>query len=256
MPAIARATAAAFLLLVQPGCARAAAPEERAVGADPKAGELAARPAAVTATGKTGLSTIDNPGGRSGLLYVPASYRSEKPAPLVVMLHGAGGTAQHSIDLARRHADRLGFIVYAPTSAAATWDIISGRSYGPDVATIDRALGAVFAGYAIDPKRVAVAGFSDGASYALSLGLTNGGLFTDIIAFSPGFMAPGEAKGRPEIFISHGIADRVLPIDVCSRRIVPLLKRAGYGVDYREFAGGHSVPPDLARAAFDRFGGG
>lgn len=27
---------------------------------------------------------------------------------------------------------------------------------------------------------------------------------------------------------------------------------AGYDVDYREFPGGHSVPADLARAAFDR----
>jgi phospholipase/carboxylesterase len=247
-------SAAALLLLAQAGCGLAAAPEEQKVRS-PAAGRLAARPQAVTAVGKTGLRTIDIPGGRSGLLYVPASYRSQKPAPLVVMLHGAGGSARHSVDLARPDADRLGFILYAPSSSAATWDIIAGRAFGPDVAPIDRALGTVFAGYAVDPKRVAVAGFSDGASYALSLGLTNGRLFTDILAFSPGFMAPGEAEGRPNIFISHGTADRVLPIDVCSRRIVPLLKRAGYKVDYREFSGGHKVPPDLARAAFDSFAG-
>ena len=66
-------------------------------------------------------------------------------------------------------------------------------------------------------------------------------------------MAPARTKGRPEIFISHGVADRVLPIDMCSRRIVPQLKRAGYAVDYREFAGGHVVPAELAVAAFDRF---
>jgi phospholipase/carboxylesterase len=35
---------------------------------------------------------------------------------------------------------------------------------------------------------VALGGFSDGASYALSLDLTNGDLFASLIAFSPGFI--------------------------------------------------------------------
>ena len=58
-----------------------------------------------------------------------------------------------------------------------------------------------------------------GASYALSVGLTNGDLFSDILAFSPGFMAPAVRHGAPNIFISHGTQDTVLPIDRCSRRI-------------------------------------
>jgi len=53
---------------------------------------------------------------------------------------------------------------------------------------------------------VAIQGFSDGASYALSLGLTNGDLFTHVIAFSPGFAAPAEQRGRPRIYVSHGVA--------------------------------------------------
>jgi phospholipase/carboxylesterase len=98
---------------------------------------------------------------------------------------------------------------------------------------------------------MAVGGFSDGASYALSLGLVNGSLFRHVIAFSPGFMDPPTTSGKPAIFVSHGTADRVLPIDKCSRRIVPLLKSAGYKVDYREFEGGHTVPPELAKAAYE-----
>ncbi len=245
--------AAALLLLVAQAACIPAMPEERAVRADPAAGQLGARPQRPSRAGETGLRTIDNPGGRSGLLYVPPGYRAERPAPLVVVLHGAGGSGQHSIELARADADRLGLILFAPSSAGPSWDIISGRAYGPDVRAIDRALEQVFAGYAVDPERVAVAGFSDGASYALSLGLANGALFTDILAFSPGFMAPARREGAPQIFISHGVRDQVLPIEICSRRIVPQLKRAGYEVDYREFPGGHSVPQELARAAFDGF---
>lgn len=57
---------------------------------------------------------------------------------------------------------------------------------GPDLKYIAAALAYVFKGYNIDRKRMAVAGFSDGATYALSLGLEGGGLFGHIIAFSPG----------------------------------------------------------------------
>jgi phospholipase/carboxylesterase len=95
---------------------------------------------------------------------------------------------------------------------------------GPDIAFIDRALAQTFNRYAIDPSKVAIAGFSDGASYALSVGLTNGDLFTHVIAFSPGFMAPGAQVGRARLFISHGKTDNVLPIDHCSRVIVPQLQ--------------------------------
>jgi len=34
----------------------------------------------------------------------------------------------------------------------------------------------------------------------------------------------------------------VLPIDRTSRAIVPLLRNAGYTVEFREFTGGHAVP--------------
>jgi predicted esterase len=101
---------------------------------------------------------------------------------------------------------------------------------------------------------MAVAGFSDGASYALSLGVANGDLFTHIIAFSPGFLAPASRNGQPRIFVSHGVKDGVLPIDSCSRKIVPRLKHAGYEVRYREFDGPHTVPPEVAREALDWFG--
>lgn len=219
---------------------------------DAAAGELSARPVAgVTGVGAKGLQPLDL-GASSALLYVPETFPADRPAPLVVMLHGAGGNARHSLDLARAHADRHGFILLAPGSVAATWDIISGRRYGPDVRAIDAALARVFADHAIDPARIAIAGFSDGASYALSLGLANGDLFRHVIAFSPGFMVPTRQQGRPRIFISHGIADRVLPIDVCSRKLAPRLKGGSYDLDYREFAGGHVVPEDLADAAFER----
>ncbi|MCU0494779.1 MAG: hypothetical protein MUD01_24595 [Chloroflexaceae bacterium] len=189
---------------------------------------------------------------RDTLLYVPKNYTGQQPAPLAVMLHGAGGEAQHAIALLQPLADAAGLLLLAPASRGRTWDIIVS-DYGPDVAQLDQGLAEVFSRFAIDSAHVAVGGFSDGASYGLSLGLMNGDLFSHILAFSPGFMAPIGQKGQPGVFISHGTHDTVLPIDRCSRRIVPQLKAAGYRVNYHEFDGPHTVPESIARQALAWF---
>ncbi|HYG48228.1 MAG TPA: PHB depolymerase family esterase [Allosphingosinicella sp.] len=219
--------------------------------ADACGGELSARvPAApVAGRGETGLRLLKQQGA---LLYVPSGYRPGRAMPLLVMLHGAGGDARHSMLLAGDHAERLGFLVIAPKSRAATWDVVSGRRYGPDVSALDSALREVFEAYSVDPARVAVAGFSDGATYALALGRANGKLFSHVFAFAPGFLAPARKQGKPRIFISHGKSDRVLPIDDTGRRVVHDLTEAGYRVTYEEFPGGHEVPRRLAQRFFER----
>ena len=170
------------------------------------------------------------------------------------MLHGAGGAARGGLELLLELAEVNEMLVLAPASTDATWDVLI-EDFGPDVVAIDRALAQVFAGYAVDSRRLAIGGFSDGASYALSLGLANGDLFSHIIGFSPGFMAPPALVGRPLIYVSHGVHDQVLPIDRCSRRIVPSLQRQGYDVLYHEFDGPHTIPADIRAEAVDWLNG-
>ncbi|HEY9696282.1 MAG TPA: alpha/beta hydrolase-fold protein [Trichocoleus sp.] len=215
-------------------------------------GRLQARPLQPSESGSPGLHPLNLAGQRDGLLYVPTSYRANQPVPLLVMLHGAGGDAEGGLRIVRQLADDFKTIVLAVDSRDRTWDVIVGR-YGPDIAFVDQALAQTFTQYAIDPNQVAIGGFSDGASYALSVGITNGDLFGHILAFSPGFMAPAAQVGEPRIFISHGQKDRVLPIDRCSRRIVPQLKRAGYDVLYQEFDGPHTVPAAIAHEGMTWF---
>jgi phospholipase/carboxylesterase len=185
-------------------------------------------------------------------LHVPRTVR--EPAPLLVALHGAGGRGARTLEHMRAGADAAGAILVAPDSYGHTWDVIVDE-LGPDVKRIDAQLATVFDVFAIDAGRVAVSGFSDGASYALTLGLVNGDLFTHVIAFSPGFMAPPSQTGVPRIFLSHGTRDEVLPIDRCSRRLAPRLQGAGYPVVYREFDGGHTVPAGVAEEAMTWFAG-
>lgn len=192
-------------------------------------------------------------GDRDGVLIVPKAYRPDVPAPLAVMLHGAGGSARRVAALFAV-ADELGVVVLAPDSRGGTWDSIRG-SFGPDIDFLNRALAHTFDRVSVDRGRLAIGGFSDGASYGLSVGLASGDLFTHILACSPGFVSPGVVNGRPLVFVSHGTADRVLPIASTSRRIVPLLEKSSYRVTYREFDGPHAVPPAIAREALSWFTG-
>jgi phospholipase/carboxylesterase len=220
--------------------------------ADPSLrGYLSARPRAVAGPPlPAGAHALGLDGARDAFLSIPSGYTPEQPAPFVLALHGAGHNGRAFLDLWRPHADSHGVILLAPDSRGRTWDVLLG-GFGPDVRFLDRALSAAFARCSVDTAHVAIEGFSDGASYALSLGVGNGELFTQIIANSPGFMHPAAQIGRPLIYIDHGTEDQVLPIDHCSRRLVPALRSAGYDVTYEEFAGGHRIPPEIAERCLD-----
>lgn len=218
-------------------------------------GRLTARPQSTisNAVFKTGLQPLHLDTGKDAVLYVPQQYSPDKPAALALMLHGAGGNADHGMSLLRQYADEGNIILLAPPSRAGSWDIITNRAFGTDVLFIDQALKLVFEQFTINPEHLAIGGFSDGASYALCLGLTNGDLFTHILAFSPGFAYTSEPTGKPAVFISHGVDDQVLPINPCSRRIVPQLKNQGLQVNYLEFNGRHEIPKNIPKSAVNWF---
>jgi phospholipase/carboxylesterase len=216
---------------------------------DHAAGRIAARPGPPRPDAPwplpPGLHPLGMGGGRDGLLRVP-SAAAPGPLPLIVMLHGATGDAARALRRIAPIADAA--LVVLPDSLGRSWDVLDG-GYGPDIARIEAVLVRILADWPVDARRIAVAGFSDGASYALSLALMNGDLFTHCLAFSPGFVAPMRLEGKPRLFLSHGTADPVLNIDLCTRRLVPKLRQAGYPLIVREFEGGHEVPEAIAVTA-------
>src|SRR4030095_4819862 len=201
-------------------------------------GRLSARPRTEVKPGALNL-------GGDVIVQLPKTP-TNNPLPLLVFLHGAGQNNEEMIEYIGQAADEAGIALVVPNSRDQTWDAIRG-SFGPDVTFLNQMLERVFEVMPVDPNRLAIGGFSDGATYALSLGLINGDLFSRIAAFSPGFVVAGTAHGKPKIFISHGSSDHILPIGRTSRRIVPDLQDRGYEVTFREFDGDHEVPPAVAR---------
>jgi phospholipase/carboxylesterase len=181
---------------------------------------------------------------RDAILSIPKTT-SQTNLPLLVMLHGATQSADDMFWYLGSTHEEAGVVVLAPNARDTTWDAIGG-SFGLDVEFINRALSQTFDMVAIDPTRIAVGGFSDGASYALGLGLTNGDLFSRVVAFSPGFIVDNQPNGKPRLFISHGTHDHILPIDSCGRRVAAELKGRGYEVTFREFEGDHEIPAAIA----------
>jgi predicted esterase len=163
-------------------------------------------------------------------------------------LHGAGGSPGSGLEAFSAARNLPGLVLVAPAAKGSTWSaLFSDRDV--DLESVDLAVTEVWARCPLDRKRLALGGFSDGATYALTLGVANGDLFPAIIALSPGGILAGTTRGRPRIFVSHGTEDGVLPIAGASDRIVPKLREAGYDVTYRRFRGGHVVAQETSVAA-------
>ncbi len=184
-----------------------------------------------------GLHQVEVGGVRPALLRVPAG----EPTGLAMLFHGAGGGPEGALDLLAGRADAAGLLVLAPASVGRTWDLIAGP-VGPDLQQCAALLAEVLSGWPVRYADRLVGGFSDGASYALSVGLGNGEMFSFAAGFSPGFLTATARQGRPRVFVSHGTADAVLPIERCGRPVVRQLRELGYDVTYDEFADGHLVP--------------
>jgi phospholipase/carboxylesterase len=172
--------------------------------------------------------------------------------PLLVVMHGAGGAAENWQSYWAR-AEAQGMIVLAPDARSYTWDLVYA-GFGRDVAFLDQALMHTFERCRVDRARIALGGFSDGASYALSLGVANGDLFSHLIAYSPGFYVPGRPiTGEPRVFVSHGTSDSILPYSRTSTMLVPELEAAGYDVTFVSFDGDHGVPAAISETAIAWF---
>ncbi|WP_051661302.1 esterase [Bosea sp. 117] len=217
------------------------------------AGRLGFRHAAPTKPplppGRHDLGLFDQ---RDYVLVVPEGIDPAKPTPLMVLFHGGGGSAEKIMPIMKRHAETRGFLLLVPQSLFPTWDIVIAGN-GPDRERLDIGLAEVASRFTLDPARLAFAGHSDGGSYSLSTGLSNGRFVTHVLAFSAGFMTVLAQEGAPRVFVAHGTKDTQTPIDTAGRSHARKLRAAGYDLVYLEYDGPHASQPLMVQVGVDFF---
>ena len=216
------------------------------LGSGPAPVAIQTAPAAPAQVLRPGVTRLTN----AALAYRPAQLA--EPAAVVVLLHGAGDKADRFLKEFTKFADERGNLLLALESKAISWPRRAQEvSRGPDAANFDAALAALSARTPVDPSRIVLLGFSDGASHALSFGLARPKTFRAIVAMSPGYaFAPRRPDPTQPIFIAHGRRDTVLPA-ANVREIIKGLEGAGYRPEVRWFNGGHRIDPKLLREALD-----
>jgi len=207
---------------------------------------LTARPGPGGTSCKPGTYTLRLGQWQTAVMKVTSGGAGARP--LLLALHGAGGSPDDGLWAFRAALSSPGMVLVAPQAQSRVWNPL----YGPDLNTIDRALQRAFARCRVDPRRIAVGGFSDGAGNALTLGLVNGDLFRAVMALAPGALIAEKPVGKPRVFVAHGRSDTTIPIRA-SDAIVRELRAARYRVTYRKFPGGHEVPDPISKAAVSWF---
>jgi predicted esterase len=214
----------------------------------------------IDASAVTGSVTVER-GESRGYLLTPSVLEPGASYPLVVVLHGAGRQDEMLARAYASEADRRRAFFFVLRSLRPTWDLIAGGD-GEDLDFLGWALAWIDSRYPTDASRRALVGYSDGASYALAVGLSNPRAFAAVMGWAAGFLAidahnlaPDDP--RPRVLLEHGTQDQIFPFDQVAVPLRDALGRLGYDVTFRVDEGGiHWPSPEFQTAALDWFLGG
>jgi len=173
---------------------------------------------------------------RTYTVYIPAAYDGQRPAAVVIMLHGAGATGAGVIGETAwdRKAEQHGFLAVFPDAMrpdpaappaflanTPLWNDGSGRGQAflrdvDDVKFLDCLVADLAKKYAIDPQAVFLTGFSNGASLAFRAAAELPGRFAAVAPVAGPYWPPPKPPparaGVPTLFIV-GAADPLNPMN-------------------------------------------
>ena len=195
--------------------------------------------------GPAGTGQITH-GDQLAYVVTPPAIEPGRAYPLVVVLHGAGRQDELLVRGLQSERERRGTIFVVPRSRQMTWDLIAGGD-GEDLAFLDGVLHSLYRRYRIDPARQAIVGFSDGASYGLSIALSNPRVFSAVMVWAAGFLAldPGTLRPddpKPRVLLEYGTRDQLFPFEQVALPMRDTLVRLGYAVEFRADEGGIHWP--------------
>ena len=165
---------------------------------------------------------------RMYLVHVPPVLA--RPAPLVLVFHGGGGTPEgmmRSIGM-NDIADRNHFLVVYPAGVGrergGTWDIGTpdSRSRADDVGFVRAILREMERRYPIDPRRIYATGESMGGVFSYLLACEMSDTLAAIAPIAASMDDPGCRPHSPvAVFHVHGTADQVIPLNGGVGRMTP-----------------------------------
>lgn len=191
---------------------------------------------------------------------VREAQKGAAPHPGLVLLHGLGSTEEDLFSLAPLLDSRL-VVVSAraplPRGGGYSWYDIERDGPGLGGPSIERSLGQLSSfmdeigeQYDVDPRRLFVGGFSQGAAMAGALLLLHPRGVAGAVMIS-GFLPPDSpdrryaaesVSGKP-VFQAHGLQDTTVPVQY-ARMTRDFLRSTGVNLTYREYPVGHWVSED------------
>ena len=226
-------------------------PDLSAVRAHPAFGEATA---AIRANRARMFERFKAQAERAEILVLLPAGAPPGPRPLIVVLHGYGDEPGINAEIYRKAARKRSAIVAAPSGLRPG---PAGRGFAwtfRDEAEwwVLRAIDKVAAAHPVDPERVILAGFSQGADVALEVGLRHPHRFAGLLPVAGGYAAermPAPVGGGPRVYLLTGARD---PRAESFRRAEERLGAAGLAVRLRVVPGLRHAYPRSATAELGR----
>lgn len=185
-------------------------------------------------------------GPHRAVLLTPDDIDPEERLPLVTVFHGAGRQDEMLVKACHGEPQRRRALFLVPRSLDATWDLITGRGQA-DLEFLEHAWDLVYRRYPVDADRQVLMGYSDGASYALSMALSNPGVFDAALCWAAGFVVVdrssiGRPGRKPRIYLEYGTHDELFPFEQIALPMRDDLRKAGYELEFSVDEGGRHWP--------------
>lgn len=198
----------------------------------------------------TGSLVLEQGTSRATLL-TPREIDPERRYPLFTVLHGAGRQDELLAKGYRDEAEERQAFFLFPRSVLPTWDLIASDER-PDLDFLEYAYDLIYRRYPIDPLQQVLIGYSDGASYGLSVGLCNSHFFSALMVWAAGFLVldpptterfrEGVPELRPRIYLEYGTHDELFDFETVALPMRENLEKAGFDVTFSVDEGGRHWP--------------